>query len=108
MEKWIEAESVSKSLTDWLNTVEAEHEDADVVGGSLLTAERVADNYQSKIDDHRDMLDRLRAQTQQLQSLNQTEELPELEETISAIEGRLLDTEQRNEKLSRELQTVHG
>ena len=109
MDKWREAESVSRSLSDWLSTVEAEHQDCiDTEGGSLLTAVRVCDSYQSRVEDYRDALDRLRGQSQSLQELTRVGELPELDDKITELEGRLVEADERHGKLSQELQQVNG
>ena len=109
MDKWREAESVSRSLSDWLSTVEAEHQDCiDTEGGSLLTAVRVCDSYQSRVEDYRDALDRLRGQSQSLQELTRVGELPELDDKITELEGRLVEADKRHGKLSQELQQVNG
>ena len=109
MDKWREAESVSRSLSDWLSTVEAEHQDCiDTEGGSLLTAVRVCDSYQSRVEDYRDALDRLRGQSQSLQELTRVGELPELDDKITELEGRLVEADERHGKLSQGLQQVNG
>lgn len=108
MDKWREAESVSRSLSDWLNTVEAEQQDCVEPGGSLLTATRVSDSYNSRVTDYREALDRLRDHSKSLKDLTQTEELPELEETITQLDARLTETDQKQAQLSKELQKVNG
>ena len=108
MVTWRHAESVKKSLNDWLGAVEAEHQGCDVDGGNLLTAVRASENYQSRVEEHRDKLDKLRHHAEQLQQLTGVSQLPELEENIHSIEERLVDAEQRNDKLSKELQQING
>ena len=95
-------------MCDWLSAVEAEHEDCDAKGGSVLTANKVSDNYRSRIDDQKEKLDKLKGHSEQLQQLAGVSELPELEESIRGIEQRITDVGQKNDKLGKELQQLNG
>lgn len=53
-------------------------------------------------------MDKLRGQAQEIQELSGAAELPELEESVSAIEGRMIDAEQKHQKLKHELDQIRG
>ncbi|XP_067943131.1 myosin heavy chain, skeletal muscle-like [Watersipora subatra] len=105
---WKQAESMSKSISEWINEVGTEHETCDTEGGSIITASKVSENYSRRVDEHRDKLDKLRAHAEQIQQLADVSQLPELEESITEIEEKLVDAEQKNEKLTHELEAINA
>lgn len=57
---------------------------------------------------HRNMLDNLRACAVEIQQLSEATELEDLETTISAIEERMINGEQRNHKLQHDLLQINS
>lgn len=56
MERWKEVESTSKSLSDWLDGMEAEHRECTQSGAEVAAVKRLCDGYENNVAFYRSVI----------------------------------------------------